>query len=197
VTGLSTEIGPAAFDAARAKAALPIVQQTVKTLQQPRPAGAYIYYAALAACAGEQAEVERVLSQIIGPAEMAIWQIILRAEAELAVESPPPESAAIEQLRAQLLKIQPAAKPTALLILGVADIRSTDEETVRRGLLSLLTVPAAHASDHADLASAALYQAALTLDKLKDVAGAASVRRELASRFAATPVSPRGSHSKP
>jgi len=49
-----------------------------------------------------------------------------------------------------------------------------------------LTLPAIYGDEQVELAAAGLYYAASALDKLKDMSGAAAVRRELASQYAGT-----------
>src|SRR5205807_8899427 len=95
-------------------------------------------------------------------------------------------SAAMEQLRPKSDSLPPVARPTALLLLGIADVQSSDEEICRGGLLELLRLPAIYGGDQPELAVAGLYHAAQGLDKLKDVTGAAAVRRELARSYAGT-----------
>ena len=56
----------------------------------------------------------------------------------------------------------------------------------RAEVLDLLTLPAHYSSQQPELAAAGLYHAASALDKLKDAAGAAAVRRELGSRYTGT-----------
>src|SRR5207245_10251395 len=93
---------------------------------------------------------------------------------------------AIGQLRARLGNLPGPCRPTALLLIGLADMRATDEEVRKGGLLSLLSLPAIYGGEQPELAAAGLYHAAAALDKLKDIAAAAAVRRELASRYAGT-----------
>jgi hypothetical protein len=182
-TAISSELAPVWFDSTAAKAALSPMQQAIRDLAQPRPVGAYVYYATLALAAGETAEVERMLPLLHGPNGGDVWQTIVHAQQELASSSPGP---AIDQLRSQRDSLPPHCRPTALLLLGQADVRSTDEDVCRGGLLSLLALPAVYGNQQPELAAAGLYHAANALDKLKDAGGAAAVRRELASRYAGT-----------
>jgi hypothetical protein len=182
-TAMSSELAPVWFDADTAKAALEPVQQAIRDLAQPRPVGAYVYYATLAIAAGEKAEADRVLSLIQGGNDANVWQTIVRAQQELANHSRGP---AIEQLRSQRDRLPADCKPTALYVLGLADVQSPQEGVVLDGLLSLLTLTPIYGREQPELAAAGLYHAANALDKLKDGKGAAAVRRELASQYAGT-----------
>ena len=160
------------------------MQQAIRSLAQPRPDGVYIYYATLAVAAGETAEAERVLALLNRPQEpLATWRDIVLAQQELAGDSP---GAAIERLRSRGDALPELCRPVAVLLIGLADVRSSDGNVCREGLLNLLTLPAAYGKEQPELAAAGLYHAAAWLDKLKDAAGAAAVRRELASRYAGT-----------
>jgi hypothetical protein len=183
-TAMSPELVPIWFDAVAAKAALPSVQQAIRSTAQPRPAGAYVYYATLAIAAGAVGEAERVLPLLTGEqGDIPTWRDIVLAEAELAADMAGP---AVERLKAERDALPEACRPAALFVLGEADAQSTDEETCRDGLLELLTLPAVYGVQQPELAAAGLYRAVQALDKLKDGTGAAAVRRELASRYAGT-----------
>jgi hypothetical protein len=69
---------------------------------------------------------------------------------------------------------------------GRIDTQSDDPRQVEEGLLELLTLPAAYASQSPELAAAGLYEAALAFAKLKEETAAAVVRRELATRWPAS-----------
>jgi hypothetical protein len=148
-----------------------------------------MYYATLAVAAGEMSEVDRILPLIQGANGGDIWQTIIRAQQKVTSGSRGP---AVEQLRSQRDALPPLCRPTALFVLGLADVQSTSEDTCRDGLLSLLTLPAIYGSEQPELAAAGLYHAATALDKLKDAKGAAAVRRELASRYAGTHFGAKG-----
>jgi hypothetical protein len=181
-TALSTELDPVWFDAQAARSALVPVQQVIRAMAQPRPVGAYVYYASLAASAGDSSESDRVMPLIEADPSAGYWPLLIRGQQEITVGSPGP---AINQLRRQLNSLPPQFRPLGLLLVGLADSRSTDEETRRSGTLLLLTLPAAY-DQSPELAAAGLYYAADTLAKLNDGVGSASVRRELFSRYAST-----------
>lgn len=181
-TAISPELAPIWFDPPAAKLVLPKVQQVVRSLSQPRPEGAYVYYASLAVAAGEQAEVERVLPQLT-TGDMTWWRQFIEAEQELETAAP---SQVFRQLDEGMASWPRACRPTGLLLLGLAGTRCESESDVRDGLLALLSLPASYAGEQPELAAAGLYHAATALDKLKDGRGAAAVRRELTTRFPGT-----------
>jgi hypothetical protein len=183
-TAISPELLPVWFDADAAKAALPGVQLTIRGITQPRPEGAYLYYASLALAAGDTAEFNRVLPSIRGedPAT-APWRDILLAQQEVLAGHP---GSQVDALRAAADSLPEPCRPAALYWLGQADVHSADESTIRDGILALLTLPAAYGHQQPELAAAGLYHAAAALDKLKDDRGAAAVRSELTSQFGAT-----------
>jgi len=188
-TAISPELAPIWFEPAAAKAALAPVENVIRDLSQPRPVGAYVYYATLAASAGEAAEVERMLPLLADTTSGDTWQTIVRAQQELGSGSRGP---AIAQMRSQRDALPTLCRPTGLLILGIADAQSMEEDICRDGLLALLSLPAIYGSEQPELAAGGLYHAAAALDKLKDVNGAAAVRRELASRYAGTHFGAKG-----
>jgi hypothetical protein len=183
-TGISAELLPVWFDPSAARAALPLVQQVIRSLPQPRPDGVYVYYATLAIAAGETVEAQRVMTPLNRSQEpIATWHDIVLAQQELAAGSP---GAAIERLKTRHDAVPEPCRPLVLFLIGLTDSQSTDGNVCRDGLLSLLTLPAIYSRQHPDLAAAGLYHAAVGLDKLKDATGAAAVRRELASRYVGT-----------
>jgi hypothetical protein len=183
-TAISPELLPIWFDADSAKAALPGVQQAIRGITQPRPEGAYVYYASLALAAGDTAEFARVLPSIRGDDPgIAPWRDILLAQQEVLASSP---GSQIESLKTSVDALPEPSRAAALYWLGLAGIQSADEGTVRDGLLALLTLPANYRTQHPELAAAGLYHAATALDKLKDDQGAAAIRTELTSQFGAT-----------
>jgi hypothetical protein len=206
-TAISPDIVPVWFDAEAANAALPGVQLAIRGMTQPRPEGAYIYYGSLALAAGDATEFNRVLSSIRGEDPTAsAWRDILLAQQEVAAGNP---GAAVEALRARRTgsahhgavggQSPPYdnSSPAAIYWLGLADVKSADEATVRDGILALLTLPAAYRAQQPELAAAGLYHAAAALDKLKDDRGAAAVRDELASQFGATYYGAKGRSNGP
>ncbi len=182
-TSLTPELTPVWFDAAAAKEALPAVQQAIRTMTQPRPAGVYVYYATLALAAGQPAEADRVLDSLRGDdPQLSRWRAIILAQREVQAGTPGTAVAALQALRPDLTS---DCRPAALYWLGLAQIASSDEATIRDGLLDLLSLPAEEPRDR-ELAAAGLYQAAIALDKLKDGRGAAALRQELARQYGGT-----------
>ena len=183
-TAISPQLLPVWFDAAAAKESLAGVQQVIRAMGQPRPAGAYVYYATLAVAAGEKQEVERIMPALNSEdAAIVQWRDIVQAEAELTMDRAGP---ALERLRTSVDSLPEPYRPVALYLIGSAGVRSAEQEAVRDGILALLTLPAVYGAEHAELAAAGLYHAAAALDKLKDNAGAAAVRRELTNHYAGT-----------
>jgi hypothetical protein len=180
---MTPELAPVWFDSAAARQALPLVEQLIRTIPQPRPPGVYVYYATLAVAAGDSAEAERVLPLLEAAAGAEMWPTLIRAEQELASGS---FGQTIQQLRTKRDAVPLAAKAAGLLIVGLADIQSTDEDVCRGGVIDLLGLPAIYGTEQPELAAAGLYHAAQALDKLKDASGAAAVRRELTSHYADT-----------
>ncbi len=188
-TGLSSELVPIWHDPAAAKGALAGVQQAIRDMAQPRPAGVYTYYATLALAAGEPAEAERVLPFMTEETpELAAWRRVVLAQRELLAGS---AGEAASQLAAELATVPPTVRPAALYWIGRSRLLAEDALVVRDGLLDLLSIPAEYPRGDADLAAAALYLAAEQLDKVKDEQGAAAIRQELLRQYSPTQVANR------
>jgi hypothetical protein len=197
-TAISPEILPVWFDAAAAKAALPAVEQAIRSLPPPRAEGVYIYYASLAIAAGQLEEADRVLPLVTSQEHgLPAWRDVVLAEREAAAfsageaalssgEAALSSGEATARLRLALTDLAPDCRAAALYTLGQADLLSPAADTERDGLLALLTLPAAYGREQPELAAAGLYRAAEALVKLKDDTGAAAVRRELAHHYAGT-----------
>jgi hypothetical protein len=185
MTAISAELAPVWFDPAAAKNVLPAVQQAIRQMAQPRPEGAYVYYATLAIAASEASEAERVLSSL-GSGELATpWRDIVLGQQELASDAPR-TTPALDRLKARRDLLPEPCRPLAIFLIGLSDYQSNNPETAHDGILNLLTLPAVYGETQPELAAAGLYHAAQALDKLNDRRGAAAVRRELASRYAGT-----------
>jgi hypothetical protein len=185
-TGLSSELIPVWHDSAAAKQALAGVQQAIRDISPPRPAGVYVYYATLALAAGEPAEAERVLPFITEDSpELAAWRRVILAQREVLAGGTPE---AASQLADELATIPPTVRPAALYWVGRSRLLSSDDSIVRDGLLDLLSIPAEYPQVDAELAAAALYLAADQLDKVKDDEGAAAIRQEISRQYGHTQV---------
>jgi hypothetical protein len=183
-TAISSELLPIWFDRDAASAALAEVQHAIRDMSQPRPAGAYVYYATLAIAAGQTNEAERVLPLISSDDQVpAPWRDIVLAQQELATDSAGP---AMESLQLRRDILPEPSRPVALFLVGKAALLSKDPDILRDGLLALLTLPAVYSSQQPELVAAGLYHAAGGLDKLNDTAGASAVRHELAGRYSGT-----------
>lgn len=180
---LSGDLLPVWFDAEAAKRALPELLPTIRDMAQPRPEGVRLYYGTLAAAAGDAATAKQMLGDE-QPADPLVAQLRTSAMAVLSTES---ESRRVAQTHLDSLRkdgeLLPTAAPLALYALGISRTGSDDAALLRDGALDLLEVAAVYPTGDRELAAAALYQAAGALDKLKDSAGAARVRRELKQRF--------------
>jgi hypothetical protein len=108
---------------------------------------------------------------------------LIRAEQELGRAN---ANGAIQHLREQINRLPESCRLAAYYVVGLADASVADADRCRDGLLTLLTLPAAYGDSQPELAAAALYQAAIGLDKLKDEAGAAALRTELTAHYAGT-----------
>jgi hypothetical protein len=188
-TGLSNELVPVWHDPAASKTALGGVQQAIRDMAQPRPAGVYTYYATLALAAGELAEAERVLPFLTEETpELAAWRQVVLAQREVLAGS---AGEAASRLAAELSTVPPTVRPAALYWVGRSRLLSSDALAVRDGLLDLLSIPAEHPRGDADLSAAALYLAAEQLDKVKDEQGADAIRQELLRQYSHTQVANR------
>jgi hypothetical protein len=182
---LCGDLPPVWLDRQAAQEVLPAVQSLIKEMPMPRPAEAYIYYASLAATAGEFDEATKVLDAIgdeSGGARHA--RDVIRGQ--IQVERGRPASAVA-------LEAAEKAGPSAVLALarywrGLGSVAAKDADQKRDGLLSLLSIPANDKGDQAELAACALHQSAAALAALGDAGGAAAVRRELVTRYGATAV---------
>lgn len=189
-TGLSLELLPVLFEATAAQAALPGVRQAALRFAEPRPDALRIYFAALAAAAGDAEAAERSISGIAardGSPEAerraADWRDVLRLAMDYRAASGGP---ALTQLAARLDSLSPLCRPVAYHWTGLARLQSSDVESQMDGVLTLLHLPARFGSEQPDLAAAALATAADALEKLGDATGAAALRRERISRYART-----------
>lgn len=182
-TALSADLTPVWFDSRAAAAALPGVEQAIRGMTQPRPAGIYVYYATLALTAGQPEEADRVVPALVSDDRLAPWRGVVLAQREVLAGT---LGAALTALEGQRGELAVNCRPAALFWLGRGQLLSTDAATVSDGLLDLLILPAEYASRDRDLAAAGLYEAAAALDKLKDARGAAALRQELARQYGGT-----------
>jgi Cu+-exporting ATPase len=179
-SGLTEELLPLFFDREQARLYWPPVQTLLGQLSAP-PEGLRLYGAALALAAGQHDAARRMLAEVRS-AQMPVagWKLVLLALDELEAGRP---DAAARQLAEQRDALPRACRGAALLVLGRIDTESEDPQQVEAGLLTLLTLPAAHGAQRPELAAAGLYHAALVFDKLKEEAAAAALRRELLGRW--------------
>jgi hypothetical protein len=182
-SGLVAELSPLFFDRPQASLHWPQVEALVAQLPTP-PEGLRLYAAALAAAAGQPEAAQRHMAEVHSPRmPVAGWKQVLLALTELDAGNTKAAAAQLASLRDPL---PPACRGAALLVRGRIDTQSDDPRQVEEGLLELLTLPAAYASQSPELAAAGLYEAALAFAKLKEETEAAVVRRELATRWPAS-----------
>jgi hypothetical protein len=180
VTGLSPELAPVWFDAAAAKAALPGVQKTLAKISNAS-AGANMYGVTLALSAQDLGAADKLLKHI--PAKtpsLAELVDIATAQREVLSGKPGTGVAGLEKKIDQLSEVH---KPLAYYWLGLAGLDAADKQladpkkkpanaaaahNAKEALVRLLHIPALYGEQHPDLAGAALYQAAKTLDALPD-----------------------------
>ena len=183
---LCGDLPPVWLNQAAAKEVLPAVQKLVREPAQRRPSQFYLYYASLASEAGDFDEASKVLGALTaaGDGDRQAQQIV-RAQIEIQRKLPGGATSGLAQI-ADGESSLPAE--LAGYWRGVHLLAASDVDQQRDGLLALLSIPAKEQTQYSELAAAALHRSAIALAQLGDVAGAAAVRRELSSRYAATAV---------
>ncbi len=181
-TGLSHELLPLWFDAEAARSALPRVGAAIGTMQTPWPPGVRIYYASLAAAAGESERMQAAVSELNDP-QWAVWREIVLAQAKLG-------TAAIAEHEAALESALPAergmARALALYLIGRGTLERGGPDQQREAMLKLLRIPAVYGAEHPELSAAALYDTMQVLTRLEDLPASIAVRGELLEKFATT-----------
>jgi len=201
-TGVTAELLPVWFDSQGAQEALAGVRQAAARMPEPRPDALRIYFASLAAAAGDGVTAERGIAGIgatdttkEATERSAGWRDTLRLS--LDVQSPM-VNPAVDQLEARLETLSPLCRPLASYWIGLARLRSDQTETQLDGVLRLLHIPAEFEAEQPELAGAALAAASVALEKLDDQASAAAaLRRELATRYARTRAATQFGKSRP
>lgn len=181
-TALASKLQPVWFDSQAAKAAVPRVLQAIRSMQRPQPSGVYIYYATLAAAAGDEKTAKNVLgfAKDMGGV-IAEWREIAEAQLEIASGE---HGEAVSRLATKVDRLD-KTRPAALYWLGMSKLASNVQRVRQEGVLRLLHVPALYGRQHPELAGAALYQSMTAMDKT-DVKGSIAIRRELLERYAHT-----------
>jgi hypothetical protein len=183
-TGICDELPPVWFDGAAAKTALPAAAEAIGRIKEPRPAGAAIYYATLAAAAGDDKAAGSALASITeASGQMAELRQIVEAQRELAAGSP---GGKVRALATALPSLEAANKPLALYWLGRAKLAASDPREQQLGILHLLEIAAAHGASQPELAAAGLFEAMHALEKRKDIRGSVAVRGELLGKYGQT-----------
>ena len=183
-SGISPELLPVWFDGRAAKRVMPAVLQSIGRMQKPLPPGARIYYASLAAAAGETATAAKLIKQLES-ADAVIIQLreITLAELEIADNQP---GAVVQRVAIGLTEYAPLTRPLADYCVGRAKLLSADDRTRREGIVQLLRLPALYGTEHPELAAAGLFVSMQSLVKLGDNKGSISLRRELLDRYGQT-----------
>lgn len=186
-TGLTPALVPLWFDAKAAREAMPLVAKAAGEMAQPRPAGAYVYFATLALAAGDLATADRVLKGVPSDGgELGQLLEIIAVQREQVAGSTGSAGSAAGRLAARWSQFPAELHPLALYWLGQAHLRSEDTKVRQRGLLELLRIPAWYGESSPDLAAAALHAAMESLRKEGDSRGSIALRNELLVRYGQT-----------
>lgn len=178
------DLAPLWLDAMAAKEALPGVQEAIRKMGSPRPDEAYLYYISLALAAGDIPAAQKVFPAVQGKDQLAAeLRDILLAQREVQAKMPGTSMSALES---QLPKLHAANRLLAHFWLGKWRSAATDATANRDAALDFLTVAALAEDRDPELAAAGLYHALQMLDRLKDIAAADAVRRELTTRYRET-----------
>jgi hypothetical protein len=133
------------------------LQLTIRGITQPRPEGAYLYYASLALAAGDIAEFNRVLPSIRGedPAT-APWRDILLAQQEVLAGH---SGSQVTRCDPRLISLPESCRPAALYWAGPRPMCSpADEPTDPRRHPRALDSPCSPMdTQQPELAAAGLY----------------------------------------
>lgn len=182
-TALSEELVPVWFDREAAKSALPIAYKTIRAMKA-RPSGVYIYLGTLAAAAGDDKVAASVLQALRSDVPQVVQlRQILEAQREVLGGRAGP---AVKRLSDEFAEYPANTKPLAMYWLGRDLLQSEDVETQQQGLLRLLRIPALHGESQPDLAAGALFESMQALNRVKDVRGSVTIRRELFARYSNT-----------
>ncbi|MBM3999782.1 MAG: hypothetical protein FJ297_09640 [Planctomycetes bacterium] len=179
-TGLCDALEPIWFDADAARRELPRVGAAIGAMRRPWPPGAPIYYASLAAAAGETDRMLAALGELSGDA-WTPWRDIIEAFGECARGEPGPAWSRLDGHEPAEAGLRRAA---ALYVSGRgAILRGADR---RDAAIKLLRVPALYGTAYPELAAAALHDAMKGLSDLEDIPASVAVRNELLGQFGAT-----------
>ena len=194
-TALTSELAPIWFHTENARNSMPGVFQAIAAMSQPRPPGAFVYYAALALAADDAKTADQAL-RAIDSEQPAIVELkeILAAQRQLVAGHP---ARAVSQLSGRWESLSAAHKPLALYWLGMSKMSGAGNGSKESGLLDLLRIPAHHGDAHPDLAAAALFQTMQALHESGDALGSVAVRNELLLRYGQTYFADRAKTRQP
>ncbi|MCA9104180.1 MAG: hypothetical protein KDA83_02060 [Planctomycetales bacterium] len=177
------QLPPVWFDTEEAAKALPIVVAELERLPNPSPA-CRLYVASLALAVGDRslAQEQLRLSNPATPGQQD-WLSVIRLQESRAAGQAGERIASLDQ---RIDQMEPQLQSLARYELGLAKISVGSAASVPRGLIELLRVPAEQGDLAPEIAAAALWRAALTMQGLEQASAAARVRNELMRQFPET-----------
>ena len=194
-TALTPDITPVWFDANAAKAEMPKVYQMSRAMKV-RPEGAFVYYASLAATAGDDQTAEKVI-RAVRSTEPPLSELrdIIDAQREILTNNH--TSFAARHLSDKINELSKANQPLGFYWVGRHKLASSEMETQQRGLLDLLRIPVVYGDREPELAGAALVLAMRTLAEMKDVRGSVALRGVLLANYGSTSAAKQLSRKAP
>ena len=183
-TALTPELLPIWFHPQAAKAALPQVTTSLRTLSKPLPTGARIYYATLSLAAGDRERAQTLLNGLTSDKpEIKQLRELLLTQMDV---TPSTQPNAVVRFKNLLPQLDASNRVLGMYWLGVAQTMGSISEEQQDGILQLLRIPAMYADTYPDMAAAALHTAMTTLEKNQDTPSSKALRKELLSRFGNT-----------
>jgi len=182
-TAMCDELAPVWFRPDAAKEVLPRVGKIIGSMKQPWPTGVKIYYATLAATAGDLQRAQTALSELPNDPQFVAWRKLVQAQQEVQQGEMGPVAL---DVASNWNRLAGAGRIAALYWCGRGFASSDDPDRRREGLLLLLRLPAVYGDQHPEVAAAGLFNAMEILTKARDASGAVSVRNELLERYSQT-----------
>lgn len=180
---LCGDLPPVWLDADAVQKVLPAVGELVRQPAQRRPSQFYLYYASLASEAGDFEQASKVIGALAAASDGERQaQQLIRAQIEIQRKLPGGATSGLAPAaEGSSLSAELASYWRGMHLLG-----ASDADLKRDGLLALLSIPATDQTQQSELAAAALHQSARALESSGDAAAGQVLRRELATRYAAT-----------
>ncbi|MBW3541192.1 MAG: hypothetical protein KY476_13065 [Planctomycetes bacterium] len=182
-TGLSAALEPVWFDPAAARKALPRVTKFLEAHGDGLPRGVHVYHATLGLAAGEEVAAEQALARVEARTR-PFRELVELAEAQRLVAAGKPQQV-VERLGGNVESFLEPHRPLARYWLGRARLTAAEGEALEAAVLELLSIPALHGDEHAELAAAALKHAAEALAP-QNPRAASRLRQELLSAWPET-----------